>query len=98
MLVRTAVRGYHVYQGVWEPRRGDVFVSLHESENRHNRYAMAVYRCDMPGIVCWTLTQGDIEDVLFFHQTRWKNQWQGDWRPKVQGGMANSSLAEVPEK
>ena len=36
---------------VWEPRRGDLFVPLHESENRHDRYAMAVYRSDVPGII-----------------------------------------------
>ena len=49
MLVKTAVRGYHVYQGVWEPSRGDL--CLHESENKHDQYAMAVYRSDTPGIV-----------------------------------------------
>ena len=51
LLVKTAVRGYHVYQGVWEPARGDLFVCLHESENRHDRYAMAVYRSETPGVV-----------------------------------------------
>ena len=51
LLVKTAVRGYHVYQVVWEPRRGDLFVSLHESENGHDRYAMAIYRSDVPGVV-----------------------------------------------
>ena len=39
LLAKTAVRGYHVYQVVWKPRHGDLFVSLHESENRHDRYA-----------------------------------------------------------
>ena len=51
LLVKTAVLGYHVYQGVWEPARGDLFVCLHESENRHDRYAMAVYRSETPGVV-----------------------------------------------
>ena len=41
----------YVHQGVWEPTRGDLFLRLHESENRHERYAMAVYRSDAPGIV-----------------------------------------------
>ena len=26
LLVKTAVCGYHVYQGVWAPARGDLFV------------------------------------------------------------------------
>lgn len=51
LVKKTAVRGYHIYQVVWEPRRGDLFVSLHESENRHDQYAMAVYRSDVPGII-----------------------------------------------
>ena len=51
LLVKTAVRGYHVYQGVWEPTRGDLLVCLHGSENRHDQYVMAVYRSDVPGIV-----------------------------------------------
>ena len=51
LLVKTALRGYHVYQVVWEPRHGDLFVSLHESENRHDQYTMAVYCSDVPGVV-----------------------------------------------
>ena len=30
LLVKTAVRGYHVYQVVWEPRRGDLCFSTRE--------------------------------------------------------------------
>ena len=51
MLVKTAVRGYHVYQVMWEPRIGDLFITLHERGNDHDRHAMAVYRDGEPGVV-----------------------------------------------
>ena len=67
LLAKTAVRGYHVYQGVWEPTRGDLFVCLHESENRHDRYAMAVYRSDVPGIVVGHLPKETSKTCYYRH-------------------------------
>ena len=48
LLVKTAIRGYHVYRVVWEPRVGESFVVLHESGNDNDRHAMAVYRDEDP--------------------------------------------------
>ena len=50
LLVKTAIRGYHVYRVVWEPRVRESFVVLHESGNNNDRHAMAVYRDD-PGVI-----------------------------------------------
>ena len=40
------VRGYHVYQSVWEPYLGDEFATKHEKTNPHDKYAMAVLSVD----------------------------------------------------
>ena len=49
LLVKAAVRGYHIFQMVWEPQHACIFVALHELGNRHDRYAMAVYRREASG-------------------------------------------------
>ena len=93
LLVKTAVRGYHVYQGVWEPRRGDLFVSLHESENRHDRYAMAVYHSDVPGIVVGHLPK-EISKMCYYFIRH-----DGKISGKVTGGRKYSEEAggmEIP--
>ena len=51
LLVETVVRGYHVYQVLWEPRVGETFIALHESGNGHDRHAMAIYRDSDAGVV-----------------------------------------------
>ena len=51
LIVKTAIRGYHVYRVVWEPRVGESFVVLHESGNDNDRHAMAVYRDEDPGVI-----------------------------------------------
>ncbi len=52
LVVKTTLRGYHVYQAVWEPHVGEAFISLQESMNAHDRHAMAVYRRDEdPGVI-----------------------------------------------
>ena len=33
LVVETALRGYHLYQAVWEPSIGKCFVALHEGGN-----------------------------------------------------------------
>ena len=50
LLVKTAIRGYHVYRVVREPRVRESLVVLHESGNDNDRHAMAVYRDD-PGVI-----------------------------------------------
>ncbi len=31
LMVKTALRGYHVYQAVWEPHVGEAFIAMQES-------------------------------------------------------------------
>ena len=35
LLIKTVLRGYHVYMVVWEPLIGETFVALHESGTDH---------------------------------------------------------------
>ena len=43
LTMRTAVRGYHVYQDIWTPTVSDQFDCRQEPENEEDRYAVAVY-------------------------------------------------------
>ena len=43
LIVRTAIRGYHVYKQFWEPDLGEGFVCYKEVNNEHNRFATAIY-------------------------------------------------------
>ena len=40
--VSAMVRGYHVYQGVWEVCIGEILPCIREVGNRHDPYAIAV--------------------------------------------------------
>ena len=40
-----------MYKVLWEPQIREKFVVLHESGNDHDRYAMAVYREEAPGVI-----------------------------------------------
>ena len=52
LVVKTAVRGYHVYRTLWEPQDGEELIVIQESGNSHERYVMAVYRHDEdPGVI-----------------------------------------------
>ena len=51
LLVKTAIRGYHIYRVVWELPVGESFVVLHESGNDNDRHAMAVYRDEDLGVI-----------------------------------------------
>ena len=51
LIVKTAVRGYHVYQVLWQPQIRDSFIAVHEEGNTHHKYAMAVYRSKEPTVV-----------------------------------------------
>ena len=43
LIVDTVVRGYHVYKDIWLPETGESFLCRQESDNEHDRYAVAVY-------------------------------------------------------
>ena len=46
-IVEAMVRGYHVYQTVWEVRIGGVLPCTRESGNRHDPHAVAVKKGDI---------------------------------------------------
>ena len=42
LVVKTAIRWYHVYIIIWEPHVGDEVIVIQESGNSDDRYVMAV--------------------------------------------------------
>ena len=36
--IASAVKGYHVYKGVWDPFVEDTFITKHEQGNAHDKY------------------------------------------------------------
>ena len=37
-----SVRGYYVYQRIWNPFVGEVAIAVREERNTHDRYAVAI--------------------------------------------------------
>ena len=66
LLVKSDVSGYHVYQGLWEPKVWEKFIVLHEQGNKHNRDAMAVYGEKEPGVIVGHLSRGMTKACYFF--------------------------------
>ena len=52
-MVKTAstVRGYHVYQVLWQPRIRGSLIAVHGEGNKHHKYAMAVYKSEETAVV-----------------------------------------------
>ena len=44
--VECCIRGYHVYQRMWNPELGEVAVAVRESGNHHYRYTVAILESD----------------------------------------------------
>ena len=42
-IVHTMVHGYHVHKDIWPPESGESFLCRLESNNEHDRYAVALY-------------------------------------------------------
>lgn len=42
LRVECYVRGYHVYQRIWNPEVGEVAVAVRDIGNGHDRYAVAI--------------------------------------------------------
>ena len=40
--VKLCVRGYHIYQDIWEAAVGETLVCLRKPQNSHDRHAVAV--------------------------------------------------------
>lgn len=70
LIVDTAVRGYHIYRDIWHPQTGESFICRQESNNEHDRYAVAVHMNEnesqivghLPweiSKVCWYFLQHD---------------------------------------
>ena len=51
LIVKTAVRGYHVYRVLWQPRIRDSFIAVYEEGNKYHEYAMAVYWSEEPAVI-----------------------------------------------
>ena len=50
LLTETAIDSYNMYRVVWEPQTKEIFVVLHKHGNDHQRYPMAAYSREEPGI------------------------------------------------
>ncbi len=46
LRVESYIRGYHVYQRIWNPFVGEVAVAVREEGNSHGRYAVAILESD----------------------------------------------------
>ena len=42
LRVECYIRGYHVYQRIWNPVVGEVAIAVREEDNVHDRYAVAI--------------------------------------------------------
>ena len=65
LTVRTAVRGYHVYNDIWAPAVGDEFDCRQEPSNEEDSYAVAVYGDSESSVVLGHLPR-EISRVSFF--------------------------------
>ena len=66
LLVKSVVRGYHVYQVLWEPKVREKFIVLHEQGNKHDGHAVAVYREKAPRVIVGHLPQEIAKACYFF--------------------------------
>ncbi len=57
----SMVRGYHVYQGVWDPTIGEELPCRKEHGNTQDPYAVAV----LDGVNCWPCSQENL--IHLFH-------------------------------
>lgn len=91
--VETAIRGYHVYQGLWSPVVGELFVSLHQSDNTSDSHAMGVYSQNNLGLLVGHLPREMSHYCHFF------TLHEGKISGKVTGSRRHSSEAggmEIP--
>ena len=44
LSVQAAVRGFHVYKNVWEPKESETLVCSHERENVHDPFVIKTYQ------------------------------------------------------
>ena len=69
---------------------GETFIVLHESDNDHDRHAVAVY-CEDSGVIVETFATRDIETLRLLYQARGKHQWKSNWTSNV-GFLQTSAM------
>ena len=76
LLVSSVVRGYHVYQALWETFLGEELVVLHEVHNDDHR-TIAVYRIlEASHVIVGHLPQENIKSYTH-HFARYKGKIKG---------------------
>ena len=67
LVVKIAVRGYHVYRTIWESHVGEQFIVIEKNGNSHDRSAMAVYcRDEDPGVIVGHLPREILKTCHYF--------------------------------
>ena len=51
LLLQPAVRGFHVYKVIWEPKYSEVLACSHEENNPHDPFAIKTCHLDSGKIV-----------------------------------------------
>ena len=49
--VESYIRGYHVYQRIWNPELGEVVIAVREGDNTHDRYTVAILEAEICCVV-----------------------------------------------
>ena len=61
----SVIRGFHVYQKVWEPQLNEELHCLLEPANEYDKNAVAIVRDD-----CRAHTAGELESVCILYSAR----------------------------
>ena len=51
LSLQPAVRGFHVYKAIWEPKDSEVLACSHEENNSHNPFAIKTCHLDSGKII-----------------------------------------------
>ena len=87
LVVKTAIRGYYVYQTVWDLCIGDSFFTLHEERNVHDNHAMEVYGDENPGMIVGSLASQPLPP---------QQQW-GSWFVRLDcGAFTTGNIKDLP--
>ena len=101
LLVKTVVRGYHVYQKVQEPHIGEGYIVGQGSCNAHDRYEMAVYRRDEDtSVIVGAYSTRNIENLPLLQFTRHDCKILSEVKCRKKGeiGVKFKSFWEFPRR
>ena len=76
LLVETTVRGYHIYQVLWESQVWEGFFVLHEKEDRHNKHVVAVYQDKEPLVIVGHMPQERLLRYTISSQSTMVKSWE----------------------